>query len=64
MANKEVYIGPMEWMKPINKLTMAGWLGAAGVSAVVAPPLVLPFLGLAAVDYGQNKIIDHVNTKH
>lgn len=53
----------LEGVKNINKLTMVGFLGFAGVAAVVAPELVIPALGVAAVDFGQMKIIDRINKK-
>jgi hypothetical protein len=53
----------LEGLKNVNKLTMVGFLGFAGVAAFVAPELVIPALGLAAVDFGQMKIIDRLNKK-
>jgi hypothetical protein len=53
----------LEAIKNVNKLTMVGFLGFAGVAAFVAPELVIPALGLAAVDFGQMKIIDRLNKK-
>jgi hypothetical protein len=53
----------LELYKNVNKLTMIGFLGFAAVAAFVAPALVIPALGLAAVDFGQMKVIDRINKK-
>lgn len=53
----------LELYKNVNKLTMVGFLGLAAVSAVVAPALVVPALGLAAIDGGQMIVIDRINKK-
>lgn len=53
----------LEGLKNINKLTMVGFLGFAGVAAFVAPELVVPALSLAAVDGGQVLLINKLNSK-
>ena len=65
MANKEVYIRPMEWLKKVNKITLFGALGVAAVAAVTPglQALVVPALALAAVDAGQIVITNKYNRK-
>ncbi|MBI3984467.1 MAG: hypothetical protein HY344_00795 [Candidatus Levybacteria bacterium] len=46
-----------------NRLTLAGFLGFAGVAAFVAPHLVIPALSLAVIDAGQVMVIDRINKK-
>jgi hypothetical protein len=61
--NGEVRSKGLEFYKKFNKLTLVGTLGFAAVSAAVAPGLVVPALGLAAVDVGQIAVIDRINKK-
>ena len=65
MANKEVYIRPFEWLKNLNKLTLVGFLGLAGVAAVTPGlhALVIPALIAAGIDVSQIIITNKVNRK-
>ncbi len=63
MAGPEVRSGALEKYQNFNKLTLTGELGLAAVAAFVAPPLVVPLLGLAAIDTGQILFIDKINKK-
>ncbi len=54
----------LEKYKNFNKLTFVGSLGVAGVSAFVAPPLVVPALGFAAIDGAQIIAINKINKKN
>lgn len=61
--NRETRSRPLEWYKNVNKVTLVGFLGFAGVAAFVAPPLVVPALTLAAIDAGQIVVINRINKK-
>lgn len=65
MANKEVYIRPMEWLKKVNKITLVGALGVAAVAAVTPGlhALVVPALIAAGIDVSQIIITNKVNRK-
>lgn len=62
-GNPEVRSKTLETYKNFNKLTAVGALGVAGVSAFIAPPLVVPALGLAAIDGVQIAAINKINKK-
>lgn len=63
MAGPEVRSGALEGYKNFNKLTLTGSLGFAAIAAFVAPALVGPALGLAALDIGQILVINNINKK-
>ncbi|MBI4098188.1 MAG: hypothetical protein HY426_04080 [Candidatus Levybacteria bacterium] len=65
MAEQETRIKPLEWYKNLNKVTLVGALGVAGVSAVVPAlhPLVVPSLLWAGSDAFQIVVIDKINKK-
>lgn len=62
-GNPEVKSQALDKYKNFNKLTAVGALSVAGISVFVAPPLVVPALGLAAIDGVQIAAINRINKK-